>query len=102
MRRARALFFKVIEVIGVLGLVACIVIGITVTRAARVSEPQSASEKAAAHKLPAKVVAEVRRTLEAGLRFVPGPDATGVAPDTPVVVTAPAGELGTVHLMSAS
>jgi lipoprotein-anchoring transpeptidase ErfK/SrfK len=102
MRRGRALFLKVIEVIGVLVLVACIVVGITVTRAARVSEPQSASEKTAAHKLPAKVVAEVRRTLKAGLRFVPGPGATDVAPDAPVVVTAPAGELGTVHLTSAS
>jgi lipoprotein-anchoring transpeptidase ErfK/SrfK len=103
MRRGRALMLRVIEVIGVLVLFACIVVGVTVTRAARVSEPQSADAKArAAHKLPAKVVTEVRTALKAGLRFVPGPGATDVAPDAPIVVTAPAGELGAVHVTSSS
>src|SRR5450755_3326303 len=103
MRRGRAWIFRVIEVIGVLVLFACIVVGVTVTRAARVSEPQSAAERArAAHKLPAQFVSHVQAVLKAGLTFVPGPGATDVPPDAPVVVTAPAGELGTVQLTSSS
>jgi lipoprotein-anchoring transpeptidase ErfK/SrfK len=103
MRRGRALIFRVIEAIGVLVLFACIVVGVTVTRAARVSEPQSAASKArAAHKLPAKLVSQVQATLKASVKFVPGPDATDVAPDAPIVVTAPAGELSTVRVTSSS
>jgi lipoprotein-anchoring transpeptidase ErfK/SrfK len=103
MRRGRALIFRVIEVIGVFVLFACIAVGVTVTRAARVSEPQSAAAKAReASKLPAKVVSQVQAALKSGLRFIPGPGATDVAPDAPIVVTAPAGELGAVHVTSSS
>jgi lipoprotein-anchoring transpeptidase ErfK/SrfK len=101
MRRGRALIFKIVEVIGVLVLVACVVVGITVTRAARVSEPRSAAERAAAARhLSAKAVAAEQSALKAGITFAPAAGATAAPPDAPIVVTAPAGELTTVHVTS--
>jgi lipoprotein-anchoring transpeptidase ErfK/SrfK len=101
MRRGRALIFRTIEVIGVLALIACVAVGIAVTRAARVSEPESAAARAAAARhLSTKAVAAEQSALKAGLTFSPASGATGAAPNTPIVVTAPAGELTTVHVTS--
>jgi lipoprotein-anchoring transpeptidase ErfK/SrfK len=102
MRRGRALILKAIEAIGILVLFACIVVGVTITRASRVSETESASQKARAHQLSPQAMAKEQTELKAGLTFVPGPGAVDVAPDAPIVVTAPPGDLGTVHVVSAN
>ena len=77
MRRGRALILRVIEAIGVLLLVACIVAGVTITRASRVSETQSAAAKALAqaraHQLSPQAVAKAQTALKAGLTFVRAP-----------------------------
>lgn len=103
MRRGRALIFRIVEVIGVLALFACIVVGVTVTRAARVSEPKSAAARAAAARhLSARAVSKEQSELKAGLSFSPAPGATDAPPDAPIVVTAPAGELSTVHVTTSN
>ncbi len=106
MRRGRALILKLMEAIGILVLFACIVVGVTITRAARVSETQSAAAKALAqaraHQLSPQALAKEQTALKTGLAFVPGPGAVDVAPDAPIVVTTPPGQLGTVHVVSAN
>jgi lipoprotein-anchoring transpeptidase ErfK/SrfK len=103
MRRGRALSYRVIEATGVVLVLACVVIGVTLSSAARVSEPLGTGvESRTARQLPAKAVSELRAALAASLSFVPAPGATSVAPDAPIEVRVRAGQLTTVRVTSAS
>jgi lipoprotein-anchoring transpeptidase ErfK/SrfK len=105
MRRGRALSRRVVEVAGVGLVLACVVVGVTVSSAARVSEPVGsgpASHARVARRLSARAVAQLQAALGASMSFAPAPGATQVAPDAPVVVRVRSGELRSVRLESAS
>jgi lipoprotein-anchoring transpeptidase ErfK/SrfK len=105
MRRGRALSRRVVQAAGVGIVLALVVVGVTVSSAARVSEPVASkptAEARVAKRLSAQAVAQRQAALGASMSFAPAPGATNVAPDAPVVVRVRSGELRSVGLQSAS